>query len=101
MPKLKIKNISTVTLKSLRPGQVMVIDVDADGIPFDPFWQQRFEEERLFKAGALEVVSPTPVAAPTPPAPKPAAPAPVAAASPTPPAEPTPSPAPPNPVAAA
>lgn len=62
MPKAKYQNASKVPLLKIRPGQVFEIDVDDDGVPLEPYWAQRLDEERLFNVGA--VIPYAPAAAP-------------------------------------
>lgn len=60
MPKIKLKNVSTVKIGGKNPGQVFPVEADADGNPVDTFWRARLDEEAKFNVGAIVVVKAEP-----------------------------------------
>jgi len=66
MPKLKLKNISSVKIGGKLPGQSFSVEADDDGNPVDAFWRQRLDEEAKFSVGAIVKVAPAPDESATP-----------------------------------
>lgn len=67
--KIKLKNVSSVTLGGKLPGTTFNVEADDDGRPVDSYWRARIDEEAKFSVGAVIIV---PVAVAVVPAPAPA-----------------------------
>lgn len=55
MPKIKIKNESTISIHGLKPGATLAIEVDGKGTPTDRHWRRRLRDSRIDQAISVVV----------------------------------------------